>query len=95
MLPFLFSCIEYDLQEKGNDTVEPTHEDSAIVEEVPPLDCQPQLREIAEIEQNLECTSEEYNIENPWNVEIEWQWQGLIDEPNINQVMVAPIVGNQ
>ena len=65
MLPFILSCIEYDLQEKGNDFVEPSNEDSAIVEEVPPLDCQPQLRETVQIEQNLECTSEVYNIENP------------------------------
>mgnify|MGYP004150386849 CR=1 FL=1 len=41
-----------------------------------------------------DCTTPEYNIDNPWNVEIEWQWNGLGDEPFVDQVMVAPIVGN-
>ena len=92
---FLLSCIEYGIQEKTPIGQDSGQEDSAIIEIIPPADCQTSLQEeTLPIEQNADCTTEEYHIENPWNVEIEWQWQGLADEPNINQVMVAPIVGN-
>ena len=49
---------------------------------------------IGTIEIDDECVTPEYDIQNPWNVEVEWQWNGLGDEPTVNQVMVAPIVGN-
>jgi hypothetical protein len=91
---FLLSCIEYDILEKFIPLEDTASEDSAVIEPIPPLDCSVALRTSTTIEQDPNCTSEEYNIENPWNVEIEWQWKGLIDEPFINQVMVAPIVGN-
>ena len=90
----LSSCIEYDLQEKTSPVLDTGQEETGIIEPVPPLDCSVTKQLATAIDQNLECTTTEYNIENPWNVEVAWQWQGLVDEPFINQVMVAPIVGN-
>ena len=91
---FLYSCIEYDLKEAETEPVSVIEEDSAIVEPAPPPDCIVEKQTIQSIEVDQSCETEEYNIADPWNVEIQWQWQGLIDEPYIDQVMVAPIVGN-
>jgi len=93
MILLFFSCIEYEIKEKENVTTD-SAEESTNIEIIPPLDCTVSLLSKQDIAQNEECTTEEYNIEDPWNVEIEWQWSGLVDEPYIDQVMVAPIVGN-
>ena len=57
-------------------------------------DCAVTIPAVGEVEIDEECLTPEYNIQNPWNVEVEWQWNGLGDEPNVDQIMVAPIVGN-
>ena len=91
LIPYFFSnlsCIEYDIQEKTAPTVETGEEETGIIEPIPPLDCSVTKLETSDIDQNQECTTSEYNIENPWNVEVSWQWQGLLDEPFINQVMM-------
>lgn len=92
-LLILCGCSEYDLKEQQSTTDSPPPEEP-IVEQEPPPDCTVELATPVEIETDDECTTPEYDIEDPWNVEIEWQWSGLIDEPFIDQVMVAPIVGN-
>ena len=90
----LFACIDYDLKSKP--TQEPGIEEpeAPIVETDLPPDCSVGTYPIAEAEIDEECTTAVYNIQNPWNVEIEWQWGGLSSEPTVDQIMVAPIVGN-
>ena len=72
--------------------VEP--EDTGTIVETEVLDCSVTLPTPQAIPIDESCTTPEYNIEDPWNVEIEWQWTGLSGEPYMDQVMVAPIVGN-
>jgi hypothetical protein len=31
--------------------------------------------------------------EDPWNIVIEWQWTGAVADPGINQVIIAPMIG--
>ena len=94
-LSLLFiNCSGYELNE--NLSGEPPTTDSSVpeIDTVPPPDCSVELAEPLDIEMTDECVLPEYNIEEPWNVEVEWQWTGLSAEPFIDQVMVAPIVGN-
>ncbi|MGC6508047.1 MAG: FG-GAP repeat domain-containing protein [Myxococcota bacterium] len=94
-LSLLFiNCSDYELKE--NLSGEPPTTDSSVpeIDTVPPPDCSVELAEPFDIETTDECVLPEYNIEEPWNVEVEWQWTGLSAEPFIDQVMVAPIVGN-
>ena len=93
ILVSLFSCSDYELKEN---TQPPTPADSAAptVDTAPSPDCSITLPDPKDIEITDECVLPEYNIDDPWNVEIEWQWTGLSSEPFIDQVMVAPIVGN-
>lgn len=90
---YLMSCLDYDLQEQK--PIEQTDDTSDIppeTVEIPDCSVVPAAFGVVEVDQ--ECTTPEYNIQNPWNVEIEWQWRGFGDEPTVNQIMVAPIVGN-
>ncbi len=86
-------CVEYDIK---NDIDVPLTPDTAEMESetfIPP-DCIVELPGVGEVPIDEECVTPEYNIQNPWNVEIEWQWNGLAAEPTVDQIMVAPIVGN-
>ena len=91
---FLLSCLDYDFK----DNTEPPPDEDLLPEpaeedaDIP--DCSVAAAAIEEIDIDEECLTPEYNIQNPWNVEIEWQWSGLGNEPYVDQVMVAPIVGN-
>ena len=58
----LSSCIEYALQEKINPVLDTGQEETGIIEPVPPLDCSVTKQEVTDIDQNLECTTTEYNI---------------------------------
>ena len=88
-----YACSDYELKTQP-EQVSDTEPDSPVVEETLPPDCIVTGAEMASIDIDEECSTPDYDIQNPWNVEIEWQWNGLGDEPFVNQVMVAPIVGN-
>ena len=85
----MVSCSEYDIknQEEPTPTVDPAETETETF--VAP-DCAVSIPDIGTVEIDEECLTPEYNIQNPWNVEIEWQWNGLGDEPTVDQVMVAP-----
>ena len=68
-------CVEYDIK---NDEEEVQIPDTAETESetfIPP-DCIVDFPDVAEVPIDEECVTPEYNIQNPWNVEIEWQWNG-------------------
>ena len=94
LLFFIISCLDYNIKERQeplpeeDPLAEPSEEEALIP------DCSVAAATIEEIEIDEECLTPEYNIQNPWNVEIEWQWNGLGTEPYVDQIMVAPIVGN-
>ena len=89
----MVSCSEYDIknQEEVPQSVDTSETETETF--IAP-DCAVSLPDIGTVEIDEECLTPEYNIQNPWNVEIEWQWSGLGDEPTVDQIMVAPIVGN-
>src|SRR5210317_45782 len=89
----LCACSEYDVKEQSA-AEQPADTGSAETETFIPPDCIVDAAVIGSIDIDEECVTPEYNIQNPWNVEIEWQWNGLSDEPTVDQIMVAPIVGN-
>ena len=86
-------CSEYEL--KNQETIVPDEpKDTGTIVESEVLDCNVALPTPREVAIDETCTTPEYDIEDPWNVEIEWQWTGLSGEPTLDQVMVTPIVGN-
>ena len=89
----LSACSEYDIKSQEEPELPVDTSETEIETYVAP-DCDVSLPAIGEVEIDEECLTPEYNIQNPWNVEVEWQWNGLGDEPNVDQIMVAPIVGN-
>ena len=89
----LSACSEYDIKSQ-EDPPPPTDTAETEVETFVAPDCAVSMASVGEVEIDEECLTPEYNIQNPWNVEVEWQWNGLGDEPNVDQIMVAPIVGN-
>jgi hypothetical protein len=89
----LSSCSEYDFKPQ-DETPAPADTGETQTETFVAPDCVVSMASIGEVEIDEECLTPEYNIQNPWNVEIEWQWSGLGDEPTVDQIMVAPIVGN-
>jgi hypothetical protein len=91
---FLFSCLDYDFKDHNNTNPPEDSPPEPLEEEASAPDCSVSAAAISDIEIDEECVTPEYNILNPWNVEIEWQWNGLEAEPFVDQIMVAPIVGN-
>lgn len=89
----LIGCSDYEIKPKV-EVETPDTGSGPIVDTEPPPDCSVEQPEPKDIEITEECVLPEYNIDDPWNVEIEWQWTGLTSHPTIDQVMVAPIVGN-
>ena len=91
----LLSCTEYDLTQPpdepgvGGDTAS----DTARPEEPPP-DCSVALAAATTIDIDKECQVAEVNVDDPWAVQIEWQWTGLSTDGDIDQVMMLPAVGN-
>ena len=67
-----YACSEYEIKNQQKEEKVTPLGDTAL-EEVPAPDCEVTLAQAVEIPIVEECTAPEYNIENPWNVEIEWQ----------------------
>ncbi len=95
LLPLLVACSEYDLSEQ---TPDPPGGDDTAPLELPPgeeaPDCDVTLAEATTIPINEECQVVEVHVKDPWAVEIEWQWTGLSTDPDLDQVMMLPVVGN-
>src|SRR6056300_1542433 len=87
------SCSEYDIKNQ-EDPPQTTDTADLIVDTFVAPDCAVTMPTLETVEIDEECVTPEYNIQNPWNVEVEWQWNGLGAEPTVDQIMVAPIVGN-
>jgi len=98
LLPLLLvhACSEYDLSERTPDPL--GGDDTAPAETVPeedlPPDCTVALADAVEVPIEEECTVAAVDVEDPWAVEIEWQWRGLSTDPDLDQVMMLPVVGN-
>ncbi|MFK7931726.1 MAG: FG-GAP repeat domain-containing protein, partial [Myxococcota bacterium] len=56
--------------------------------------CDLTLAEGRDVPVDEECGDSVGVVEDPWNVEIEWQWKGLKSNPLIRNVIVAPVIGN-
>ena len=41
-----------------------------------------------------ECLTPDVVVDDPWNATIEWQWSGLAAAPNVDDVIMTPVVGN-
>ena len=92
---FLLGCSEYDINEQTPDP--PAGGDSGVAEEIPeeePPDCSVELAEPVEGPLDKDCEVATVDVADPWNVAVEWQWQGLSTDSNIDQVMMLPAVGN-
>ncbi|MEL6343402.1 MAG: hypothetical protein AAFV53_09720 [Myxococcota bacterium] len=89
---FLSACSEYDIQPQEELVIAPDTAQPPVV--IEPPDCSVELGSIGSVIQDPDCAIPVVEVDDPWSVAVEWQWQGLSTSPNIAQVMMLPAVGN-
>lgn len=67
----------------GGDTGEPDPE---------PCEVTPAAAGAAAIDES--CVAPDVVVDDPWNVQIEWQWTGLAASRTTSNVIMAPVIGN-
>ena len=65
------ACSEYDIKSQ-EEPENPVDTSETEIETYVAPDCSVSLPAIGEVEIDEECLTPEYNIQNPWNVEVEW-----------------------
>lgn len=98
------ACMDYRIHDpggKGDDTGAPPT--PPAVDEAKPVDtswepgdtgpaCTLEPVAAAPAEVRPDCTLGRDVASDPWNLTIEWTWEGMADRPTTSNVMVAPIV---
>ena len=94
MLPLLLlSCIEYGVSEEPETSL-PGSDSGDTAPPEAPLDCAVALAAATSVAVVEECALEPTEVDDPWNVVVEWQWAGLSTNPDVRQVIVLPVVGD-
>jgi len=94
VLVLLLSCIEYGVSEEPEAPLPGTDSSETGQTVAPPPDCTVPLAAATTVPVVKECALEPTEVDDPWNVVVEWQWAGLSTNPDIRQVIVLPVVGD-
>lgn len=75
--------------EGNGEGTEPGDDDE---EDLEPCEVSPAAADVAAIDES--CTAPDVIVDDPWNARIEWQWTGLASNPQVRNVIIAPVIGN-
>lgn len=67
--------------------------DSGVPDEAPP-ECSLALPAGGAVPARDACPVANLELDDPWNVGVQWAWTGLADDPEINDVIVTPVVAD-
>ena len=95
LLPILLTlaCSEYGIQEEVPDE---RPGDTAALEvdtqEDEPEECSIVLAEAGKVEPAKLCEAPEVTVVDPWNVEMEWVWEGVVEDTAVREVIAMPAI---
>ena len=96
LLALCVGCLDYDLSEGIPDPIGPP--DTATTDTAPPTDsvadCDVTPAEAVDGPQLETCMAPDVVVSDAWRMEEEWLWTGVSSDPNVNQVLLMPAVGN-